>query len=67
MSGQNIYLTEKEQQALRDSCSEWCEIMSYGDEESLNNVEERLNNGLGSALRKLYKGLNGERIYKDYK
>jgi hypothetical protein len=67
LSGRNIYLTEKEQKALIDSCSEWCEMMSSGDEEYFNIVEEKLNNGLGSALRKLYKGKNGERIYRDYK
>ena len=67
MSGRNIYLTEKEQLALIDSASEWCEMMSNGDKESCECAEERLNNGLGSALRKLYKGRNGERIYKDYK
>ena len=67
MSGINIYLTEKEQKALRDSASEWCDIMSSGNAESCACVEERLNDGLGSALRKLYKGLNGERIYKEYK
>lgn len=65
-NGRSIYLTEKEQKALRDSASEWCEIMSGGDAEACECVEERLNNGLGSALKKLYKGLNGERIYKDY-
>lgn len=63
----NIYFTDKELKALRDTCSEWCEIMSYGDSKSVEEVEERLDDGLGSALRKLYKGLNGERIYKDYK
>ena len=67
MRGRNIYLTEREQQALIDSSVEWCSMMGDGDEESCNHVEERLNNGLGSALRKLYKGRNGERIYKDYK
>ena len=66
MSGRSIYLTEKEQAALRDSASEWCDIMGGGDVEACDCVEERLNNGLGSALKKLYKGLNGERIYKDY-
>jgi hypothetical protein len=64
--GRNIYLTDNEQAALRNSASEWCEIMGDGDAESANCVEERLNNGLGSALKKLYKGLNGERVYKDY-
>ena len=67
MRGRNIYFTEKEQKALISSASEWCSMMSEGDEESFDCVEERLNNGLGSALRKLYKGRNGENIYKDYK
>ena len=67
MKGRNIYLTEKEQQSLIDSAGEWCEMMGSGDEESCNLVEERLDNGLGSALRKLYKERNGEIIYKDYK
>lgn len=66
MAGRNVYLTEKEMSALRQSSSEWCDIMSGGDEESCDCVEEQLNNGLGSALKKLYKGLNGERVYKNY-
>ena len=65
-NGRAIYLTEKEQMALRESASEWCEIMSNGDAEACDCVEERLNNGLGSALKKLYKGLSGARIYEDY-
>lgn len=65
-NGRNVYLTEKEIKALIDASTEWCEIMGSGDKESCDNVEERLNNGLGSALRKLYKGRKGERIYKDY-
>ena len=66
MSGRNIYLTEKEQSALRNTASEWCDIMMNGDKESCDCAEARLNDGLGSALKKLYKGLNGERIYKNY-
>lgn len=64
--GRTIYLSEKEMAALRDSAGEWCEMMWNGDEESGKCVEERLKNGLGSALRKLYKGSDGEKIYKDY-
>ena len=30
-------------------------------------TDEDMENGLGSALRKLYKGRNGERIYAKYK
>lgn len=64
--GRSIYLTEKEMQALRDSATEWCEMMGNGDEEANKCVEERMENGLGSAMRKLYKGCNAERIYQDY-
>lgn len=64
--GRNIYLADKEQKALRDASSEWCDIMQCGDSKSCDLVEERLEDGLGSALKKLYKGLNGETIYKDY-
>lgn len=64
--GRNIYFTEKEIASLRDTSTEWCSMMCDGDEESRNCTQERLDNGLGSALKKLYKGLNGERIYKDY-
>jgi len=66
-NGRNIYLTQKEQQALRETASEWCDIMCGGNAEACDCVEERLNEGLGSALRKLYKGLNGERLYTGYK
>lgn len=64
--GRNVYLTDKELTALRDTSSEWCDMMGSGDEQSCNAVDERLTEGLGSALKKLYKGLNGERAYKDY-
>lgn len=64
--GRNIYFTDKEMEALRDSATEWCSMMGEGDEDSCNAVDERMDNGLGSALKKLYKGLNGERAYKIY-
>lgn len=63
--GRSIYFTAKEMAALRAAASEWCEIMADG-EETVDGVQEKLDNGLGSALKKLYKGLNGERAYKDY-
>ena len=64
--GRSIYLTEKEILALIDTSGEWGEMMNSGDEESRKCTEERMENGLGSALKKLYKGSNVERIYKDY-
>lgn len=65
--GRNIYLTEKEMAALRAASGEWCEMMMDGDEEACAAVDERLEDGLGSALRKLYKGRKGYTIYADYK
>ena len=62
--GRSIYLTDKEISALRDTSSEWCDMMSSGDD--VTPVDERLKNGLGSALKKLHKGTNGEKIYKEY-
>lgn len=63
--GRSIYFTDKELAALRSSASEWCEIMAEG-EQTIDHAQDRLDNGLGSALKKLYKGCNGERAYKDY-
>lgn len=63
--GRSIYLTDKEIKAVLATCGEWLEMMSDGDDQT--PIEERLDNGLESAMKKLYKGLNGERIYKDYK
>lgn len=64
--GRNIYFTNKEICALRDTSGEWTEMMQSGDKNSKACVEERLDNGLGSALRKLYKG-SGCEAYKDYR
>lgn len=67
MTGRHIFFTQKEMQVIRDVCSKWCDIMRNSDEESRKCVKESLDDGLGSALRKLYKGLDDEQIYKDYK
>lgn len=64
--GRTIYLSEKEIAALSNTAGEWCEMMDSGDKDSRKCVEERLENGLGSALRKLYKGQRIERVYEDY-
>ena len=64
--GRTIYLSEKEIAALTATAGEWGEMMNSGDEESRKCTKERMENGLGSALKKLYKGCNTERIYKDY-
>lgn len=62
--GKTIYLTSSELSALRSTASEWCEMMGDGDD--IAPVEDRLNAGLGSALKKLYKGTAGEAVYKKY-
>ncbi len=64
--GRNFYLTDKEISALRDASGEWCDILEEGDSDSCEMVAEKLNNGLGSALKKLYKGTKGERLYEKY-
>lgn len=61
-----VYLTDKELLALVYSAEEWCSMMGDGDEKSCKEAQERLDNGLGSALYKLYKGKIGQRVYKEY-
>lgn len=63
--GRNVYLSDLEMCALRNAAEEWCEIMASGNLEASQCVDERLKNGLGAALKKLYKGLNGE-AYENY-
>lgn len=70
--GRNIYLSDKEINVLRNVCIDWIETMenrSYEceDEEYIDDMKERLNNGLGSALRKICKDTYYENDYKDYK
>ena len=59
----NVYLTEKEVLALIEVCSEWCQMLESCDEDF---VTPKLNDGLGSALYKLYKGRMCQDIYKEY-
>lgn len=61
-----VYLTEKEILALIKSATEWYSMMGDGDEEAYEQGEERMDNGLGSALYKLYKGRDGQKHYKKY-
>ena len=64
--GRSIYLSEKEILALIDTSGEWIQMMMNGDIPTQQEVDNRLSGGLGRALKKLYKGRNEERIYKDY-
>lgn len=59
----DIYLTEKEVLCLIQVSSEWCQMLENCDEDF---VTPMLNDGLGSALYKLYKGRNGQTVYKEY-
>lgn len=61
--GRSVYLTEKEEQALIDTCTEWEGMMSDGAEGT--PITERLNEGLGSAMKKLYRYRNC-RAYDGY-
>lgn len=64
--GRSIYFTDMEIEKLLIYLQEATNILGES-EETCQSVDEDLNNGLGSALRKLYKGRNGERIYEKYK
>lgn len=63
--GRSIYFTDKEINAVRASCNEWLEVMGYG-EDTITAMEERLNGGLGSALKKLHKGCVDRELFKEY-
>ena len=61
-----ISLTEREIELVVSACRQYIEIMGEGaDTHEYTNYE--LETGLGSALRKICKGKNGERVYSKYK
>jgi len=64
--GRNIYFSEKEILALIETSTEWIDMMMNGNISAKHEADDRLNEGLGRALKKLYKGRNGERAYEDY-
>lgn len=65
MNGIQISLTGQERERLIDAVNYYIDIMAEGIETS-ENLDIELNNGLGKAMFKLYKGLNGEMNYIDY-
>lgn len=67
--GRSIYFTDKELKQVRKYLLDAVEILGEEGEETetAEQTKEDLENGLGSALRKLYKGCNGERLYMKYK
>lgn len=65
-STRGIYLTDKEIETLRFACIEWWDMMEGGDSESIEVVENCMENGLGSALYKLSEGTGGEHLFECY-
>lgn len=64
--GYNIYFTDQEIEQVINYVSEAVTILGEA-EGTWQQTEKDMENGLGSAMRKLYKGRNGERIYAKYK
>ena len=64
--GRNIYFTDKELQQVRNYVVEAVDILGEAPK-TYEQVDKDMEDGLGSALRKLYKGLNGESRYAKYK
>lgn len=64
--GRSIYFTDRELQQIRNYVLEAVEILGEASE-TYKQVDEDMENGLGSALRKLYKDYNGELIFANYK
>ena len=64
--GRSIYFTDRELKQIRNYVSESVDILGEASE-TYEQVDKDMEDGLGSALRKLYKGLNGESKYAKYK
>lgn len=61
-----ISLTDREIESVLDACNEYIEIMEQGEDTHEYTIYE-IETGLGSALRKISKGRNSERVYAKYK
>lgn len=61
-----ISLTAIEIQRVLDACHGYMEIMGEGEDTHEYTLYE-IETGLGSALRKINKGRNGELVYGKYK
>ena len=64
--GRSIYFTDLEIEKLIDYVSDSVELLGEA-EGTREQTAEDMENGLGSAIRKLYKGRRGEKIYAKYK
>lgn len=61
-----LSLTDIEIERVLDACGEYIEIMGEGEDTHEYTVYE-IETGLGSALRKLSRGRNGQSVYAGYK
>lgn len=61
-----ISLTDIEIQRVLDACGGYIEIMGQGEDTHEYTIYE-IETGLGSALRKISKGRNGQRVFAKYK
>lgn len=64
--GRSIYFTDAELNQVRNYVSEAVDILGEASE-TYEQVDKDMENGLGSALRKLYKGCYCEKHYSKYK
>lgn len=64
--GKSIYFTDQEIHMIISYIEDATNILGEGIETAMQ-VDKDMENGLGSALRKLYKGKIGEDQYKKYK
>lgn len=61
-----ISLTDIEIQRVLDACIGYIDIMGEGEDTHEYTIYE-IETGLGSALRKISKGRNGQLVYAKYK
>ncbi len=66
MDSIQIYLTSKERDVLLDVLNDYLDLSSGWSIEANEQLTDKMNNGLGKVMFKLYKGLNGEDCYKEY-
>ena len=61
-----ISLTDIEIQRVLDACMGYMELMGQGEDTHDYSIYE-IETGLGSALRKIGKGRNGQHVFAQYK
>ena len=61
-----VSLTDIETQRILDACLAYLDLMGQGEDTHDYTIYE-LETGLGSALRKIGKGRNCQRVYAKYK